>query len=183
MAGRFGLVLVAAMAAFPASASGDEIGVVADLGLPSGLTVGAAYQPHPVVTSHAGLGYNLNGFGVRIGAQLSPWQLTAQPFLAVEVGHYFRSDTPEWMADAAKDAGLDDKTLQRLGYSFASSHIGLRFGSGQPAFFVQAGLSFVRAGTDYIKPKPLLTPPVDLYRETIINLWLIGGQMGVLWYF
>ncbi|MBT8493271.1 MAG: hypothetical protein KJO07_09470 [Deltaproteobacteria bacterium] len=185
MVGIRRLAICLAFAVLPgiALANDGNLGAIAEVGLPSGLTAGVAYRPHRVITTHAGLGHNLNGFGIKAGLQLAPWQLKASPYLALEGGHYFRSDTPEWMAETAKDAGLDDKTLQRLGYTFASTHLGLRMGSGQPAFFIQAGLSFVRAGTDYIKPKPLLTPPVDLYRETIVNLWLIGGQMGVIWYF
>jgi len=165
-----------------ADSGSERYGVLADVGVPDGAVAAFAFRVHPQITTHAGLGHNANGPGLRVGVQLAPFVAAVAPYLALTAGHYFRAETPEWLKETAKDAGLDDKSLERLGYQFFDAHLGARFGAAT-SFYVQAGVSFIRATADIIKPKPTYVPPVDLYRETTVHIWALSGQAGMVFYF
>ncbi len=154
-----------------------------DLGFPDAAMASLAYRARPELTPHIGVGYNANSLGLRIGGRWTFMQGDAAPFVSLEAGNYFQAKTPAWMRKAAKNAGLKDKTMQRVGYQFASSHLGYGIGSGDFQFYMQAGISFVRANALIIKPKPNYLPPVDLYRDTTVNIWLLSGRLGVLYFF
>lgn len=176
-----GVLLWAGVA--PARAEPRRYGVMGDLGLPGGLVASFVVRPQRVVTTYAGLGHNSNSFGMRAGARVLPWATPAAPYLALEGGFYLESGTPGWMRDLAKSAGLDDKTLERLGYRYASGQLGVRIGSGSPAFYLQAGVSFIAASILVLKPKPTYVPPVDLYREQKLHVWAVTGHGGFLFWF
>jgi hypothetical protein len=154
-----------------------------DLGFPDALMASFAYRVRPHLTPHIGIGHNANSVGLRVGGRWTMTQGEAAPFLSLEAGNYFQSQTPTWMRDSAKSLGLKDKTLVRAGYQFASSHLGFGIGSRDFQFFMQAGFSFVRANALVIKPKPNYLPPVDLYRDTTVHVWLLSGRLGVLYFF
>lgn len=166
-----------------ARAEPGPYGVMGDVGLPDGMVASLAYRAHPHLDLHLGLGHNTNGFGARTGAAWLPLRAALSPFAALEAGWYLQADTPGWLQDTAKSAGLDDKTLQRVGYWFANAHLGVRVGSPTAAFYLQGGLSFIDATADIIKPKPSYTPPVDLYRETEVRVWAVGGRAGLVYFF
>lgn len=177
---HLGLTVLLLLAAREATAGDQRLGVMADVGVPDGAVASLAYLAHPLIMAHAGVGHNANGFGLRAGAQITAFESRVVPYLAIEGGHYFRSATPEWLKESAKDAGLDDKSLERLGYQFVNAHLGLRFGTNV-SFYAQAGLSFIHATANVIKPKPTIVPPVDLYRETTVNVWALSGQAGLVY--
>ena len=160
-------------------ADGGRFGVATEVGVPDGVMVAGAYHAHPLLTTHVGLGYNLNSPGLRIGATFAPLSGSVTPLATLELGHYFAADTPEWMRETAKDAGLNDKTLIRLGYTFINTHLGLRVGSPRIGVRLHGGLSFVAAKALVIKPKPNFTPPVELYRETSVRVWTLSGKLGM----
>ena len=166
-----------------ARAEPSRFGASTDLGLPDGIMAAFLFRPHKLVTSHVALGHNTNSPGLRIGASFSPIDYAVEPYTALELGYYFEAETPGWMRDTAKEAGLDDKTLDRVGYKFVNGHLGLRVGNNTASAFVQGGLSFIDAKALVIKPKPNFAPPVDLYRETVIHAWIISGRVGIAFYF
>lgn len=158
-------------------------GAMADMGLPDGIMAAFAYRAHEWVTVHAAVGHNTNSPGLRIGGSFSPIDYAIEPYAALELGYYFEAETSDWMRDTAKKAGLDDKTLDRVGYKFANGHLGLRFGNDTTCVYIQGGISYIDAKTLVIKPKPTFTPPVDLYRETIVHVWITSGRLGVAFFF
>jgi hypothetical protein len=154
-----------------------------DVGFPDAVMASFAYRARPHLTPHIGIGHNGNSAGLRLGGR---WTITpgkTAPYLSLEAGNYFQAKTPGWMRKTAKSAGLKDKTLDRAGYQFASGHLGLGIGRGDFQFYMQTGISFVRANALIIKPKPNYLPPVDLYRDTTVHLWLVSGRLGVLYFF
>jgi hypothetical protein len=180
MMAALGILLVASVAA---AEERHSIGVGMDAGLPDGFVGSVSYRPHDLVTAHIGLGHNTNSFGLRVGASISPVATAIAPYLALEGGTYFEAETASWMRSTAKSAGLDDKTLDRIGYQFANGHLGLRFGKTNAVVFLQAGVSFIRGTAEVIKPKPELMPPVELLRETTVHVWIVSGRGGVVYYF
>ncbi len=161
----------------------SRYGGMLDLGVPDGLMASFVYRPHTELRALFGIGHNSNSPGLRAGLQWSPWQALLAPYLALEAGHYFRADTPDWMRDLAQSAGLKDKTLESVGYQYGNGHLGVAIGGKSLRFCLQMGVSFVRASTLIIKPKPNYTPPVELYRETTIHAWLMSGRAGLLYTF
>src|SRR5687768_3283117 len=152
------------IAASPARAEpegGGRYGVMADLGVPDGLVASFAIREPRLIGAYAGLGYNANSLGARVGVRLEPIVADVAPYLALEGGAYLEAETPDWMRGTAKAAGLDDKTLESVGYRFANLHLGARVGAGATSFYLQGGLSFVSATTGIIKPKPNYEPPVE----------------------
>ena len=178
------LLLIALTAsAVRAEPEHKRFGVMTDLGLPDGLVASFAYRPHRMIAGHAGLGHNSNSPGVRAGVAFSPIQFAVAPYLALDAGHYFEAETADWMRSAAEKAGLDDKTLERVGYSYVNGHLGLRLGSRSAAFTLQFGLSYIDATAEVIKPKPNFVPTVELYRETVVHVWTMSGRGGFVYSF
>jgi hypothetical protein len=176
-------LVLSALVAPPAQADTGCYSGLFDLGFPDGVMASFAYQAHPRLSPHVGLGHNANSLGLRVGGRWTFVDGGVAPYLGLESGHYFQAQTPDWMRETAKSAGLEDKTLDRAGYTFANAHLGVSLGSGKLRFHLQTGISFVRANTLIIKPKPNYTPPVDLYRDTRIHAWLVSGRAGVGYYF
>ncbi|HEY8145924.1 MAG TPA: hypothetical protein VIG06_24755 [Kofleriaceae bacterium] len=170
-------------AAAVARAEPGPYGVMGDVGLPDGMVASFAYRAHPHIDVHAGIGHNTNSFGGRVGGAWLPIRAIVSPFAALEVGGFLQADTADWMQSTAKSAGLDDKTLERVGYWYSNAHVGARVGSGNAAFYLQGGLTFIDATTHIIKPKPDYVPPVDLYRETEVRVLAIGGRAGLVYWF
>jgi hypothetical protein len=170
----------------PPSVAGAEpgrYGVMADVGLPDGMIGSFALRAHEHVEAHVGVGHNSNSFGARAGSAWLPIRTAVSPYLALEAGMFLPADTADWLQSAAKSAGLDDKTLERVGYWYANAHLGARIGSRSTAFYLQGGLSFIDATADIIKPKPNYVPPVDLYRTTEVRVWALGGRTGLILFF
>jgi hypothetical protein len=181
-----GMVVAAGPAArADEGAAAGPYGVMGDVGLPDGMVASFAYRARPPVRLHLGLGHNTNSFGLRAGVAATPFQTRAvTPYVALEGGWYFSADTAGWMQSTAKKAGLDDKTLQAFGYRYLNLfHLGARFGGGAASFYLQGGVSFIRATASIIKPKPNYEPPVDLYRETVVHVWTLSGRAGVIYFF
>jgi len=177
-------VLVSSLLASPAArAEPGRYGVMGDVGLPDGMVASFAFRAHEHIELHAGIGHNTNSFGARGGAAWLPLRTLVSPFAALEIGGYLPADTADWMQSTARSAGLDDKTLERVGYWYSNAHLGARIGSRAAAFYLQGGFSFIDATADIIKPKPNYVPPVDLYRTTEVRVWALGGRAGLVVYF
>ncbi len=174
-------LLACMLVASAAHAEPHKYGVMADLGLPDGMVASFGYHAHDWITAHAGIGHNTNSFGLRGGVSFEPINYAIAPYLALDAGTYFSADTASWMRGTAKSAGLDDKTLERLGYWYANGHLGVRFGAGSAWVYLQGGVSFIDIDAFVIKPKPNFVPPVDLYRETTVHVWTVSGRLGFLY--
>jgi hypothetical protein len=178
--------ILAGMVVAAPAARADEPrhGVIGDVGLPDGIAASYAYRVRPPVDLHAGLGHNTNGFGLRAGVHATPFRRRAvTPYAALEGGWFFQAETPEWMRSTAKKAGLDDKTMESLGYRYLNlAHLGARFGGGAASFYMQGGVTFIRAYAGIIKPKPNYDPPVDLHRETIVHVWTLSVRAGLVYF-
>lgn len=177
-------VLVSSLLASPAArAEPGRYGVMGDVGLPDGMVASFAFRAHEHIEVHAGIGHNTNSFGARAGGAWLPLRALVSPYMALELGAYLPADTADWMQSTARSAGLDDKTLERVGYWYSNAHLGARIGSRAAAFYLQGGFSFIDATADIIKPKPNYVPPVDLYRTTEVRVWAVGGRAGLIAFF
>jgi hypothetical protein len=130
----------------PPPAEGDaapRFGISGSLGFPDGVAASALFRPIDMLRLSAGGTWNYFGFGVQAGADVKPLQWPIAPTLGVEVGHYFDADLT-WLA--AQDAGVPpelEPLLEKVGYSYASAHLGVEVGSSRRlVLFARAGLSY-----------------------------------------
>jgi hypothetical protein len=128
----------------PASEAAPRFGLSGSLGFPDGLVASALFRPIDMLRLSAGGSWNYFGFGLLAGVDVKPFQWPIAPTLGVEAGHYFDADLT-WLA--AQDAGVPpelEPLLEKVGYSFASAHLGVEVGSSRRfVFFARAGLSYL----------------------------------------
>jgi hypothetical protein len=117
-----------------------QLGFVLETGLPNGMMGSVVYRPLGWLRTHLGAGYNLVSVGLQGGATLIPFGWG--PSLTLEAGHYFEGDANGLVRMAS--AGFEDSVLlERVGYDYASAHLGLEFGEETFTFFVHGGMSYV----------------------------------------
>jgi hypothetical protein len=126
----------------PASKTLPRLGVMADAGLPDGATASLVYRPASWVRVHAGGGYNLISSSVRGGFSLIPFGWG--PSLTLEAGHYFDGNANGLARKFAGSSFKDSAILERVGYDFGNAHLGFEAGYRRVAFYLHAGMSYVR---------------------------------------
>jgi len=164
---------------------GVRIGVLADLGVPDGLTAAVAVRPTRWLVAHAGAAHNSAALGGRLGTRLQVGRAAMAPFFALEVGAFAEGDVTAWAKDAAVSAGLDDAEIDRFGYRFGNAHLGLRFGSPTAALYLQAGWSLVSGTFHAVERRDGATmePSVDLHTATPFRVSTPSGRIGMIGYF
>jgi hypothetical protein len=133
--------LLAVTAAEPPAFADRTVGLMVDAGLPDGAQGAILYHPTGAVRLHAGGGYNLISPSVRGGVSLLPLSWIA---LVVEGGRYFDGDANPLMQRLRGDDDYHHDGLSRVGYDWASAHLGLELGGDHVRFTVHAGYSYVR---------------------------------------
>jgi hypothetical protein len=159
--GRVSLLVMMAMGAFPLAASAADVtaaraalppaprkslprlGIMADAGLPDGVTASLVYRPRRWVRAHVGGGYNMISPGVRAGATLAPFGWG--PSLTLEAGHYFDGNANRVARKLAGSSFNDSALLERVGYDFANAHLGFEVGYRRMTFYLHAGMSYMHA--------------------------------------
>lgn len=164
---------------------------MADVGVPDGVVGAVSVQANRHVTVHAGGGHNGISPGLRAGVHLYAIEHMAAPYMAMEAGHYFDGQANALAQGVATQAGLDaEAALERVGYSFASAHLGLKLGSASAAFYLQAGVSVMRTSATIRESRDLPMAPamepgatVDVMTESIFRIWTPSGRIGLIAYF
>lgn len=180
--------------AWPLGASADpgRVGLMADFGLPDGMVGAISYRAHGHVGLHLGGGHNSVSPGLRAGVQLLALDRGASPYAAFEAGHYFVGDASDLARDTATSMGLDDAELDSFGYSFGNAHLGMRLGSRTTAFYLQAGVSWLRVRATLREtrsldtgglPGSLTQPTVELFSDSAISLYSPSARLGLITYF
>lgn len=128
----------------PASEAAPRFGLSGSLGFPDGLVASGLFRPIDMLRLSAGGSWNYFGFGLQAGVDVKPFQWPIAPTLGVEAGHYFDADLT-WLA--AQDAGVPPELtplLEKVGYSYATAHLGVEVGSSRRfVFFARAGISYL----------------------------------------
>ena len=184
----------------PIGANADQaarLGLMADLGVPDGMTAAVALRPHRMMQLHFGAGHNTIAPGLRAGVRVYPFTAAVSPSVAAEAGHYFVGNATDLANDTAERYGLDDADLQSLGYRYGNAHIGLRLGTSKAAFYLQGGVSWIRAtavvretraldmqtATNPLPLRPGSEPTVDVYVESAVRLFTPSARLGLVAYF
>jgi hypothetical protein len=121
-------------------------GLLLDAGVPGGvgLMMGAV-QPSRHVRLHMRVTHNGIRLGGRAGLTLLPWSGRYTPCASFEVGHAFMGDVTRLARRMADTSLPPTPTMERVGYSYASTHLGFEFGESRDVmFFVRGGVSVVQ---------------------------------------
>jgi hypothetical protein len=172
-----------------AAAAPGTVGVLLDVGVPSGLQGALALRATPRLRLEAGGGYNGVNAGIRGGASLSLLPAWITPVVAVEAGRFFRGDANPMARWLTGDEGLDEPLLRDVGYDFANLHLGVELGYARVTFYAHAGLGTMRFAVRNLEESvAALAPEPDGYtlevrRDPVARALGPTGKMGMVIYF
>jgi hypothetical protein len=181
----FALVATSLLAALaPGAAAEPRVGVMTDVGVPDGLTLALATELAPRLVMHAGVAHNSAAPGGRAGLRLELLRAGVTPYLAAELGGFATGEATGWSRDLARSAGLEDAELDRVGYTFANAHLGLRLGGDAAALTLQAGWSEIR-GTFYTieRRESGAIPTLELGTATRFRASSPSARIGLVAFF
>jgi hypothetical protein len=120
-------------------------GLLLDAGVPGGAGLMGAFRPSRRVRLHVGATHNGLRLGGRAGLTLLPREGRYTPSASFEVGHTFMGDMNKLARRMADTTLPPTPSMERVGYSYASTHLGFEFGEPQRImFFVRGGVSLVQ---------------------------------------
>lgn len=120
-------------------------GLLLDAGLPEGTGLSAVLRPSRYMRLHLGGTHNGLRLGGRAGVTLLPWRSGYSPSVTLEVGHAFAGDANKLARRLADRTQPPCATLERVGYTYASTHLGFELGEPRRyVFFVRGGMNWVQ---------------------------------------
>ncbi len=119
----------------------SHLGLMGDVGTPEGMNASLVLRPWRWLHLAGGVGHNGAAAGYRGGVTLVPWGTGLS--LTAEAGYNGPGNLSGAAALVGTPIGAD--LFRRVSYTYANFHLGYERGNGRVAFFVHAGLSFVRA--------------------------------------
>ena len=120
-------------------------GLLLDAGVPGGAGLMGAFRPSRHVRLHVGATHNGIRLGGRAGLTLLPWSGRYTPSVSFEVGHTFTGDVNKLARRMADTSLPPTPAMERVGFSYASAHLGFEFGQPRDVmFFVRGGVSTVQ---------------------------------------
>jgi hypothetical protein len=144
-------------------------GLLLDAGVPDGAGLSAAFRPTKAVRLHVGATHNGLRLGGRAGITLLPKPGGYTPSFTLEVGHALAGDVDR-LARRMADTSLPPvQSMERVGYSYASTHLGFEF--GDPSGF----MFFARAGVSWVE---LEVPNVEALGEPFVGRFGESGAEG-----
>ncbi|MDY7232111.1 hypothetical protein [Hyalangium rubrum] len=121
------------------------LGLLLDAGVPGGAGLSAAFRPSRHVRLHVGATHNGIRLGGRAGLTLLPLKGWLTPSASFEVGHALCGDVEKLTRRMADTSLPPTPSMERVGYSYASTHLGIEFGRPERyMFFLRGGLSWVQ---------------------------------------
>lgn len=120
-------------------------GLLLDAGVPGGAGLMGVFRPTRHVRLHVGATHNGIRLGGRAGLTLVPLSGGFTPSASFEVGHTFMGDVNRLARRMADTSLPPTPAMERVGFSYASTHVGFEFGEPQRiTFFVRGGVSLVQ---------------------------------------
>jgi hypothetical protein len=127
-------------------------GLLLDAGVPGGAGLMGAFRPSRYVRLHVGATHNGLRLGGRAGITLLPFRGEYTPSASFEVGHTFSGDVNKLARRMADTSQLPTPSMERVGFSYASTHLGFEFGEPERLmFFVRGGVSWVQVAVPDVR--------------------------------
>ncbi|RKH31957.1 hypothetical protein [Corallococcus sicarius] len=119
-------------------------GLMLDAGMPEGAGLSGVFRPSPHLRLHIGGAHNGLRGAARAGLTLLPLSGKFSPSLSLELGHAQAASTKTLNRRLADRTLLPASSMERVGYSYASAHLGLEFNATRRlSFFVRGGMSLM----------------------------------------
>ncbi len=144
-------------------------GLLLDAGVPGGTGLLAAFRPSPYVRLHLGATHNGLRLGGRAGLTLLPLSGAYTPSFSFEIGHTLPGDVTRLARRMADTSQPPTPSMERVSYSYASTHLG--FEVGQPQRF----MLFLRGGVSWVQ---LAVPDVRGLAEPFLESLGAEGARG-----
>jgi hypothetical protein len=127
----------------PAAAPFPRFGLRLEAGVPDGAVAAFVYRPLPWARVSAGPAWNYLGYGLQVGAALSPIRWAVSPVVSVDYGHFFQSDLSHLVKKSSGDVDVTP-LLKRVGYDYVEGQLGLEFGSQRGfCFYLRGGIAYL----------------------------------------
>jgi hypothetical protein len=165
------------------------LGLMADAGVPDGANGAMAVRPAPWLRLHLGGGHNTVSAGYRGGFTLLP--LGAGPSFSLDVGHYRDGDANGLVRTVVRTNRWLTPLLQRFGYTYVNTQLGLELGRGAVQFYVHGGVSFLRATIHNAQnalegrgtAQTTGSTTVRITQDPIVRAWIPSVKLGMVVYF
>lgn len=119
-----------------------QLGLMLDVGVPSGAGLSVVYRPWKMLRFNAGAITNTGTVGIAGGATFVPFYFPISPSLTLEGGYMFKSSLT-WLERYGVES---DFTQTQVKYGFANAHAGIELGSARRfLFYIHGGLSYLKA--------------------------------------
>ncbi|MDC0710127.1 hypothetical protein POL68_16745 [Stigmatella sp. ncwal1] len=120
-------------------------GLLLDANLPEKLGWSAVFWPSRYMRLQLGGAHNGLRLGGRLAVTLLPLRTRHSPSLTFEAGHAFSGNAHALTRRLSDSSQIPGPTMDRVGYSYASAHLGFELGApGRYTFFVRGGMSWVQ---------------------------------------
>jgi hypothetical protein len=120
-------------------------GLLLDANLPERIGWSAVFRPSPHLRLQMGGAHNGLRLGGRVAVTLLPLKTGYSPSVSFELGHAFAGNAHALTRRLSDSSQMPGPTMDRVGYSYASVHMGFEFGEpGHYMFFVRGGMSWVQ---------------------------------------
>jgi hypothetical protein len=158
------------------------LGAMIDVGVPDVIGVSFVGRPLRWLRLHAGGSCNLVSGGIRGGVTLVPFDFKVSPSLTLEGGYTFEGDA-NWLTEKF---GFSSRVLERIGYGYASAHLGLELGTpNRFIFFIHGGISLVVAKVhrfqDVLQDEAG-DSSID-FSDPTLTIFTPSGKLGFVLYF
>lgn len=119
-------------------------GLMLDAGMPEGAGLSGVFRPSPYLRLHIGGAHNGLRGAARAGLTLLPLRGRFSPSLSLEFGHAQAASAETLSRRLADRTQLPSSSMERVGYSYGSAHLGLEFNATRRiSFFVRGGMSLM----------------------------------------
>ncbi|RKG65336.1 hypothetical protein D7W79_37980 [Corallococcus exercitus] len=162
-------------------------GLMLDAGMPEGAGLSGVLRPSPYLRLHFGGAHNGLRGALRAGVTLLPLRGKLSPSFSWEFGHAQAASTKTLNRRLADSTQLPASSMERVGYSYVSTHLGLEFNATRRlSFFVRGGASFMEM--DVPSLQKLDEPFRDSLSPVETKSWMMrtlqpSAKLGFMFFF
>ncbi|AFE07020.1 hypothetical protein COCOR_06623 [Corallococcus coralloides DSM 2259] len=162
-------------------------GLMLDAGMPEGAGLSGVLRPSQHLRIHLGGAHNGLRGALRAGLTLLPLKGKVSPSFSWEFGHAQAASTKTLNRRLADSTQLPASSMERVGYTYISTHVGLEFNATRRlSFFVRGGMSFMEM--DVPSLQKLDEPFRDSLSPVETQSWMMrkvqpSGKLGLTFFF
>ncbi|QAT87858.1 hypothetical protein EJ065_6329 [Corallococcus coralloides] len=162
-------------------------GLMLDAGMPEGAGLSGVLRPSQHLRIHLGGAHNGLRGALRAGLTLLPLKGKLSPSFSWEFGHAQAASTKTLNRRLADSTQLPTSSMERVGYTYISTHVGLEFNATRRlSFFVRGGMSFMEM--DVPSLQKLDEPFRDSLSPVETQSWMMrkvqpSGKLGLTFFF